>query len=258
MQALMRSVLKAVKKSMSDEAAFNAVVPEYDGEVSVQSLNRFQEELWSAAWAVMRANEQNAVEATDNVEGAVVDEVLLKVEKKSTDAGLESTASLTEYAYQQVAALPGNHEMKALVHRILNSEARNVGNAGKLTGAIHFYSGSREVQDLSRLNKKLCSVWWTNAGEGMTAPLSEKGYQAVAKMHNQLNMQALMRSVLKAVKKSMSDEAAFNAVVPEYDGEVSIQSLNRFQEELWSAAWAVMRAKERTQWRPPKMWRVQW
>ena len=48
----------------------------------------------------------------------------------------------------------------------------------------------------------------------MTAPLSEKGYQAVAKMHSQLNMQALMRRVLKAVKKSMSDEAAFNAVVP--------------------------------------------
>ena len=134
--------------------------------------------------------------------------------------------------------------MKAFAHRILNSEARNVGNAGELTGAIHFYSGSREVQDLSRLNKKLSSVWWTNAGEGMTAPLSEKGYQAVAKMHNQLNMQALMRSVLKAVKKSMSDEAAFNAVAPEYDGEVSVQSLNRFQEELWSAAWAVMRANE--------------
>ena len=87
----------------------------------------------------MRANEQNAVEATDNAEGAVVDEVLLKVEKKSTDAGLDSTASLTEYAYQQVAALPGNHEMKALVHRILNSRAHNVENAGELTGAIREY-----------------------------------------------------------------------------------------------------------------------
>ena len=71
----------------------------------------------------MRANEQNAVEATENVEGAVVDEVLLKVEQKSTDAGLESTASLTEYAYQQVAALPGNHEMKALVTGCLTAVA---------------------------------------------------------------------------------------------------------------------------------------
>ena len=69
----------------------------------------------------------------------MVDEVLLKVEKRSTGAGLNSTASLTEYAYQQVAALPGNHEMKALVHRILNSRAHNVENAGKLTGAIREY-----------------------------------------------------------------------------------------------------------------------
>ena len=102
----------------------------------------------------------------------MLDEVLLKVGQRSTNAGSVSTAPLTEDAHQQAAALLGNHEMKAFAHRILNSEARNVGNAGELTGAIHFYSGSREMQDLSRLNKKLCSAWWTNAGEGMTAPLS--------------------------------------------------------------------------------------
>ena len=37
----------------------------------------------SADWAVMRAEQQDAAEATDNAEGAVVDEVLLKVERKS-------------------------------------------------------------------------------------------------------------------------------------------------------------------------------
>ena len=158
---------------MSDEVAFNAVAPEYDGEVSVQTLNRFQEELLSAAWAVMRANEEDAAEATDDAKGAVGDEVLLKEGIKSTDAVLGSTAPLTEDAYQQVVALLSNHWMKAFVHLILNSEAHNAENAGELTGAIHFYSRSRDVPDLSMLKDELHSACWTKVGEGKSAPISK-------------------------------------------------------------------------------------
>jgi len=187
---------------------------------------------------VPRADEQGAAEATDDAEGTVVDEVLLQVGKKATDAGLGSTAPLTEEGYQQVAALVSNHEMKAFAHRVLNSEARYVGNAGELTGAIHFYSGRRDVQDLATLKEELRKAWWTKAGEGRTAPLSEQGYQAVVKTKSSANMRAFMRRILNAGKKAASDETAFDAVAPLYDGEVSVQSFDRLQHELLSAAWA--------------------
>ena len=142
---------------MSNKAAFNALAPNYDGEASVHSLEFLQEQLLSAACTVMRVDEQDAAEATDDAEGAVLGEVLLKVGQRSTNAGSVSTAPLTEDAHQQAAALLGNHEMKAFAHRILNSEARNVGNAGELTGAIHFYSGSRECRTC-RGSTKSCAV----------------------------------------------------------------------------------------------------
>merc|ERR1719238_1342246 len=48
-----------------------------------------------------------------------------------------------------------------------------------------------------------------------------------------------MRRVLKAGGRVVSDEAAFSAAAPYYDGEKSVQSFEQLQHELLSAAWAV-------------------
>ena len=69
--------------------------------------------------------------------------------------------------------------MKAFVHLILNSEAHNVVNAGELTGAIHFYSRTRDVQELSMLKAELHSACWTKVGEGRSAPISKRATRPV-------------------------------------------------------------------------------
>ena len=78
----------------------------YDGEVSVHSLECLQKKLLPAACTVTRADEQDAAEATDDAEGAVVDEVLLKAGTKSTDAVLGRTAPLTEAVSYTHLTLP--------------------------------------------------------------------------------------------------------------------------------------------------------
>ena len=166
MRAFMRRILNAEKKTVSDEEAFFAVAPYYDGEVSTQSFEQLKTELVSAPWAAARSDEQAAPAEEENVEEAVVNEVLLQAgAQKAGDAGLGNTAALTEEGYQQVADLKNNKEMKKFAHRILNSEARYVTNAAELTGAIHFYSGRMDVQDFATLKAELRKAWWTKAGE---------------------------------------------------------------------------------------------
>merc|ERR1719238_2674289 len=152
--------------------------------------------------------------------------------RDSGDTGPGSTAPLTEEGYQQVAAMKSNKEMKAFAYRVLKTEARYVTDAGELTGTIHYYSGRMDVQDLATLKAELRQAWWTKAGEGRKAPLNEIGYQSVAKMKNAANMRAFMRRVLKASGRVVSDEAAFSAVAPYYDGEVSVQNFEQLQREL--------------------------
>merc|ERR1711957_724859 len=245
MRAFMRRILNAERKTVSDEEAFLAVAPYYDGEVSTQSFEQLKTELLSAPWAAARTDEQAAPAEEENVEEDVVSEVLLQAgAQKAGDAGLGNTAPLTEEGYQQVAELKNNKELKKFAHRILNSEARYATNAAELTGAIHFYSGRMDVQDLATLKAELRKAWWTKAGEGRTAPLTEQGYQAMAKMKSEANMRAFVRRILNAEKKTVSDEEAFFAVAASYDGEVSTQSFEQLKTELLSAPWAVARSDE--------------
>merc|ERR1740117_1780689 len=245
MRAFMRRILNADKRTVSNEEAFFAVAPYFDGEVSTQSFEQLKTELLSAPWAAARSDEQAASAEEENVEEAVVNEVLLQAgAQKAGDAGLGNTAPLTEEGYQQVADMKNNKEMKKFAHRILSSEARYVGNAGELTGAIHFYSGRKSSQDLATLKAELRSAWWTKAGEGRTAPLTEQGYQAVAKMKSRANMRAFMRRILIANSKTVSDEGAFFALAHHYDGEVSVQTFGQLQNEVLSAPWALPRRQE--------------
>merc|ERR1711957_870319 len=219
--------------------------PSYDGEVSTQSFEQLKTELLSAPWAAARSDEQVAPAEEENVQEAVVNEVLLQAgAQKAGDAGLGNTAPLTEEGYQQVADMKNNQEMKKFAHRILNSEARYVTNAAELTGAIHFYSGMMDVQDLATLKAELRKAWWTKAGEGRTAPITEQGYQSVDKMKSEANMRAFMRRILKAEKKTVSDEEAFFALAYHYDGEVSVQTFGQLQNEVLSAPWVVARSDE--------------
>merc|ERR1719163_1730948 len=168
--------------------------------------------------------------------------MLAQDEEVFVDGGFGSTAPLNQEGYEQVAALVSNKEMKKFAHRICKSEARYMSNLGDLTGAMHWYSGRRDVQDYESLKTELRRAWWTKAGEGRKAPLNEKGYQAVAAMKNNAHMRAFMRRILNAADKKVTDEDSFEAMAPMYDGEygpASLQSFEKLQQELLSVPWVV-------------------
>merc|ERR1719331_62401 len=158
-------------------------------------------------WVV--ENEDVGMQAEAGLTAEVVDEMLVQ----TSDEGVSgATAPLTDDGYQQVAALKSNRDMKEFAHRILSSEARYVADASEFTGAIHWYSGRKDVQDLETLKKELRRAWWTRAGEGRTAPLNEKGYQRVASMKSNAHMRAFMRRILNAANKRVADAGSFDAL----------------------------------------------
>merc|ERR1719409_376347 len=236
MRAYMRRILNRANKKVLDESAFAALAPYYSGEVSVQSFDKLQQELISAPWVQDKEPEGTA----DPLVGEVVDVALLQDDGQTDDIvvhqGVGTTAPLTEEGYQQVAAEKSNKEMKAFAHRILNSEGRYSTDAGELTGAIHWYSGRMDAQNLDALKTELRRAWWTRAGEGRRAPLNEEGYQAVAKMNNVAHMRAYMRRILNHANKKAVDEAAFAALAPFYTGD-AVQSFDKLQQELLAAPW---------------------
>jgi hypothetical protein len=206
MRAFMRRILNAANKRTTDEGAFDAMAPYYDGEISVQSFERLQSELMEARW--IEDKEAAFPDTDESLPEKVVDEILLQGAEEVPDTGVGSTARLNQEGYEQVAALVSNKEMKKFAHRIMKAEARYASNLGDLTRAMHWYSGRRDVQDYESLKTELRRAWWTKAGEGRKAPLNEKGYQAVAAMKNNAHMRAFMRRILNAANKTSVDEGA--------------------------------------------------
>jgi len=241
MRAFMRRILNAANKRVTDDGAFDAMAPYYDGEISVQSFEKLQSELLAVNWIEDKDTADSSI-GEEGLAGEVVDEMLMESSTEILDESIGSTAPLNQEGYEQVAALVSNKEMKKFAHRICKAEARYTSNLGDLTGAMHWYSGRRDVQDYESLKTELRRAWWTKAGEGRKAPLNEKGYQAVAAMKNNAHMRAFMRRILNAANKHAVDDGAFDAMAPRYDGEygpVSEQSFEKLQQELLSAPWVV-------------------
>lgn len=152
---------------------------------------------------------------------------------------LGNSVPLSERGYQQIAAQRSDEEMKAFVHRVLAKEARYVKDVAELSGFVGFYSGTQGVQDLESLKRELRASPWVAEGEGRTAPLTDFGYQKVAKLKSNAHMMAFARRILNLNNKVCSDEGALIGLIPYYSGEVSAQSFDQLTRELLSAPWVV-------------------
>jgi len=152
---------------------------------------------------------------------------------------LGNSAPLSEKGYQQIAAQRSDDEMKAFVHRVLAKEARYVKDVAELSGFVGFYSGTQGVQDLESLKRELRASPWVAEGEGRTAPLTDFGYQKVAKLKSNAHMMAFARRILNLNNKVCSDEGALIGLVPYYSGQVTVQSFDLLTRELLSAPWIV-------------------
>jgi len=160
-------------------------------------------------------------------------------EAKLAAIELGNSVPLSEKGYQLVAAQKSDEEMKAFVHRVLAKEARYVKDVAELSGLVGFYSGTQGVQDLQSLKKELRASPWVAEGEGRTAPLTDFGYQKVAKLKSNAHMMAFARRILNLNNKVCSDEGALIGLVPYYSGQVTVQSFDLLTRELLSAPWIV-------------------
>merc|ERR1719183_3102853 len=203
MTAFVRRILQAEHKVVVDEGALAGLVSYHSGEVSVQSFDKLKQDLLSANWV--------------------------------RDA--DGKATLTEAGYQLVASHKSDDEMKAFVHRVVESEARYVANATELSGLVPYYSGTLGVQSLEALKIELRQAWWVHPGEGRTAALSEVGYKQVAGRNSRAHMTAFARRIVKEEHKVVVDEGALAGLVPYHNGELSVQSFDKLKQDLLSADW---------------------
>jgi len=203
MTAFARRILNEEHKKIMDEAALAGLVPYHSGEISVQSFEKLKQDLLSADWV--------------------------------RDA--EAETPLTESGYQLIASHKSDDEMMAFAHRVMESEARHVGNATELSRLVPFYSGTQGVQSLEALKTELREKWWVHPGEGRTAALSEVGYQKVAERSSRAHMTAFARRILKEEHKEVVVEGALAGLIPYHSGEISAQSFDKLKQDLLSADW---------------------
>lgn len=69
------------------------------------------------------------------------------------------------------------------------------------------------------------------------APISEEGYQMVAKLRHPDAMKVFSRRLVKMEGGRVQSEGDLSGMVPFYDGEVSVQSFAKLRQELLSARW---------------------
>jgi len=78
----------------------------------------------------------------------------------------------------------------------------------------------------------------TKAPLGSTAALTEQGYQNVASLQSDTEMQLFMERVLAAEARSVLDWTGLAGTVPYYSGTKGTQDLESMKTELRSASWA--------------------
>jgi hypothetical protein len=170
------------------------------------------------------------------------DLVTLKAELRKADwvaAGLGRTAQLNEEGFQKVVQLKSTGNTRAYLRRLLEADHNKVTDDKALDGVVRVYSGEMAAQrSFAELGQELKSApWVVPLGEwqglkGSTAPLSEEGYQLVAKLRSDEEMKTFIRRLLDSEARTVEDEAGLTGVVPFHSGSTSVQSLDGLKAEI--------------------------
>lgn len=161
--------------------------------------------------------------------------------------GLGRTAQLTEEGYQKVVQLKSTGSTRAFLRRLLEADHSKVTDDKAFDGVVRIYSGEMAAQkSLAELQQVLKSAPWVvplgdwQGLSGSTAPLTEEGYQLVAKLKNDDEMKSFIHRLLESEARTVQDEAGLNGVVPYHSGTKSVQTLDGLKAEI--------RDKERNSW----------
>eukprot|EP00747_Dinoflagellata_sp_TGD_P089121 gnl/TRDRNA2_/TRDRNA2_164219_c0_seq2.p1 gnl/TRDRNA2_/TRDRNA2_164219_c0~~gnl/TRDRNA2_/TRDRNA2_164219_c0_seq2.p1 ORF type:complete len:482 (-),score=91.22 gnl/TRDRNA2_/TRDRNA2_164219_c0_seq2:352-1623(-) len=110
-------------------------------------------------------------------------------------------------------------------------------------GAVPYFSGETCVQSYEVLVAELSHATWTAPGvkaepawTGMSAPLDEQGYAAVAAIRSNHEMGLFVRRLAKHLGLRVTDDGGLNGVVPYYSGEVQTQHFDALTQEILQAA----------------------
>lgn len=214
MKAFMRRVLDKAGLVVTDEASFNGIVPFYSGVVFSQKFSEMENELFTATWAVPLADWQGLT---------------------------GKTAPLTDHGYTALAQKKSDDDMKIFIARLLSTQARHVQDESGLEAIVPFFSGTQSAQDLSALKYELRESKhksWIADETGVTADLSEDGYNKVAALHSDVQMKAFIRRAIVNAHLRMKAEAGLSGFVPYYSGRfLAPQSYARMLQDLQDASW---------------------
>jgi hypothetical protein len=164
------------------------------------------------------------------------------------------SAELSEEGYKAVGSSDDVSQMKAFARRIANADGKKIVDESKFNGILPYYNGQVSVQSFAALQKELLSAPWVQSvrdweyADGNNVPLTEEGYQRVAKMQNNTMMKTFIRRVLSSQARFVTEEAGLSGFVPFYSGKRMLQNLDNLRTELRGSenAWWVGEGVGRT------------
>jgi len=205
MKVFARRVLALEARSVSDEAGLNAMISNYSGVAGKKDLESMKAALRAAPWVAM---------------------------------GLGHTSPLTEQDYQKLLSLKSPPQTKAFIRRVLDREGRKVADEEAFKGFVLGLSLKVPGQSLGELQRRLQSVPWVvpvlnwHLVSGTNAPLTEEGYQSVAKLENNKQMEDYVRRLIAEEARFVKDEGNFLQRIPYISGVDGVLSLDVLKAQI--------------------------
>jgi len=156
-----------------------------------------------------------------------------------TNMTLSMSASLDEKGYKKVANSKSGVQMRIFMRRVLGKLGLNISDEEEFRRVVPYYSGEKSVQSYASLVEELEDpersghyVKSPDEHPGTSAALTEEGYQKVARLKSDEEMESFMRRFINSMSLKVVHDDGLSGVVPWYSGTQNIQDLARLQDEI--------------------------
>jgi len=156
-----------------------------------------------------------------------------------TNLTLAISASLDEKGYKKIANSKSGVQMRIFIRRVLGKLGLNISDEEEFRRVVPYYSGEKSVQSYASLVEELedperSSHWLKSPDEhpGTSAALTEDGYQRVARLKSDEEMESFIRRLINSMSLKVVKDDGLSGVVPWYSGTQETQDLVRLQDEI--------------------------
>lgn len=160
-------------------------------------------------------------------------------------SGPGATAALNEKGYRELVHLKKNKEMETFIRRVAKNMSMEIVDDARFQGVVPFYSGVKARQSMSKLQLEIttnkanaCEAWVQEANKhpknwtGFTAPLNEEGYVAVARKHNDSEMEKFIEREIVDLNYEITDVSGLLGLSPFHSCAKGSRSFDSLQKEL--------------------------